>query len=61
MANKVKDTIKDGADLKILKIITNEPEVLRFDVETGTLKKVKPKKKQDPKAGMRRFNRGGKV
>jgi len=32
-----------------------------YDVISGKIKKVKPKKKQDPKAGMRRFNRGGKV
>jgi len=54
-----------GRKVTLTKTITNEPEVLWFDVETGTLKKVNPKKKQDPtvgaKAGMRRFNRGGKV
>ena len=39
-----------------------DTEVIQFDVTTGTLKKEKPKKKsQRPLAGIRRFNRGGKV
>ena len=44
--------------------VKGKPDVLLFDVKTGTFKKEKPKKKgptKTPRFGARSFNRGGKV
>ena len=44
--------------------VKDEPDVVLFDVKTGTLKKERPKKKGLTKRlgrGARSFNRGGKV
>ena len=58
---KVK-TVRIDAKGNLVEVDTSSTKEIRFDIETNTLKKIKPKKgpSKGRQAG-RSFNRGGKV